>query len=90
MDLKRAYPAPVAALGFQLHSFNFTRNLFQKAFQIRELKKKEEDYFCKVHAELYPSQQSIGMKTPHFRGQIRNSIKPQKILSVKVFSTSQA
>lgn len=38
MDLKRAYPAQVTALGFQLHSFDFAGNLFQKAFQIRELK----------------------------------------------------
>lgn len=42
MDLKRAYTAHRAALGFQLHSFDFAGNLFQKTFQIRELKNKKK------------------------------------------------
>lgn len=38
IGLKKAYPAQVAALGFQICSFDFAGNLFQKTFQIRELK----------------------------------------------------
>lgn len=41
-DLKKAYPAQVGALGFQLLSFDFAGNLFEKAFQIRELRKEKE------------------------------------------------